>query len=93
MISVVIPTYNRAKLIARSIESVLNQTYKDIEIIVVDDGSEDNTEEVVLNIKDDRIRFFRMKCNQGACAARNKGISMATGEYVAFQDRDRKSVV
>ena len=87
MISVIIPTYNREKTILRSINSVLNQTYKDIEVIVVDDGSTDNTKTIVESVQDLRVRYVYQK-NAGACAARNKGIEMAVGEYIAFQDSD-----
>ncbi len=90
MVSVVIPVYNRANTITRSINSVLNQTYHDIEIIVVDDGSTDNTYEVVSQIKskDNRVEIIRSDNNGGACAARNIGVERAKGEYIAFQDSD-----
>lgn len=87
MISVIIPTYNREKTIKRAIESVLQQTYKDIEVIVVDDGSVDNTKEVVKSIDDERVKYYYQD-NQGACAARNKGVDLASGDYIAFQDSD-----
>ncbi len=87
LISVIIPTYNRAILIKRSAESVLNQTYKNLELIIVDDGSTDNTKEVVDSLKDNRIVYIKQE-NQGAGAARNKGIDIAKGEYIAFQDSD-----
>ena len=88
LISIVIATYNRADSLGKSICSVLEQTYKTIEIIIIDDGSEDNTEEVVRNIKDPRIRYYRFNRNEGAATARNEGINMAKGEYIAFQDSD-----
>ncbi len=87
-VSVVIPTYNRAHLLGRAIQSVLNQTYHDFEIIVVDDGSTDNTEEVVKSFNDPRIHYTRHDQNRGGSAARNTGIKMARGEYIAFQDSD-----
>ncbi|OQX54719.1 MAG: hypothetical protein B5M53_05570 [Candidatus Cloacimonas sp. 4484_209] len=87
-VSVIIPTYNRAHLIRRAIQSVLNQTYQDFEIIIVDDGSTDDTEEVVKSFKNERIRYIRQEKNEGAAAARNTGIKMAKGEYIAFQDSD-----
>jgi cellulose synthase/poly-beta-1,6-N-acetylglucosamine synthase-like glycosyltransferase len=65
-VSVIIPTYNRAHLVGRAIRSVLNQTFQDFEIIVVDDGSTDNTEEVVKGFNDPRIRYIRHEENRGA---------------------------
>ena len=88
IISVIIPTYNREKLIKRSIESVLNQTYQDIEIIIVDDASTDNTKKEIDKINDNRIKYYKLKKNQGACHARNYGIKKASGKYIAFQDSD-----
>ena len=88
MISVIIPTYNRAKTIRESIDSVLAQTYHEIEVIVVDDCSLDNTEQIVKGIDDARVRYIRLDLNQGACVARNEGIKNAVGEYIAFQDSD-----
>ena len=87
-VSIIIPTYNRAKLIKKSINSILNQTYDNIEVIVVNDCSTDNTEEVIKKIKDDRIRYIKLKKNSGACAARNAGIKVATGKYINFNDSD-----
>ena len=88
LISVIIPTYNRGNTVVRSINSVLNQTYKNLELIIVDDGSTDNTKELINNIKDFRLKYYRFKKNKGACAARNYGISVAKGDYIAFQDSD-----
>ena len=87
LVSVIIPTYNRAHLIKRSAMSVLNQTYSNLELIIVDDGSTDNTEEVVKSIDDNRVIYIKQP-NQGACAARNNGIDHAKGEFIAFQDSD-----
>ncbi len=87
-ISVIIPTYNREKLISKSVKSVLNQSYENIELIVVDDESTDNTEKVLKQIKDKRLKYIKLKKNSGACHARNYGIKKATGDYIAFQDSD-----
>lgn len=87
-VSVIIPTYNRAHLITRAIRSVLNQTYHDFELIVVDDGSTDNTEEIVNGFNDPRIKYIRHDKNKRVAAARNTGIKAARGSYIAFQDSD-----
>ena len=87
-VSVIIPTYNRAHLITRAIRSVLDQTYRDFELIVVDDGSTDNTVEIVNGFNDPRIKYIRHDKNRGAAAARNTGIKAARGSYIAFQDSD-----
>ena len=87
LISVVIPAYNREKTIKKAILSVLNQGYKELEILVVDDGSTDNTANVVKSINDSRIKYIYQK-NKGACAARNNGIIKASGQYIAFHDSD-----
>lgn len=88
MISIIIPTFNRERTIKRAIESCLNQTYKDIEVIVVDDCSTDDTRQIVKNINDKRLRYYKLDKNSGACEARNKGIEFAKGDYIAFQDSD-----
>lgn len=87
-VSVIIPTYNRAHILGRAIQSVLDQTYQDFEIIVVDDGSTDNTEEVVKNFNDERIVYHLYGKNRGVAAARNIGIKLSKAEYIAFQDSD-----
>lgn len=87
-ISVVIPTYNRARLIESSVKSVLSQTYQNLEVIVVDDASTDNTAEVVKAISDSRVKYVRLEKKSRACAARNKGIEQANGKYIAFNDSD-----
>lgn len=87
MFSVVLPTYNRADWLEQSIQSVLNQTFKDFELIIVDDGSTDNTKEVVEAFKDPRIKYYFQE-NQERSAARNTGINLASGEYICFLDSD-----
>lgn len=86
-VSVIIPVYNGAKTIKHTIESVLNQSYNKLEIIVIDDGSLDSTLEVVDSINDCRIQVFSYQ-NSGACIARNRGLSKASGKYIAFIDAD-----
>jgi len=85
--SIIIPTYNRATRISGTIQSVLNQNYKDFELLIVDDGSTDHTEEVVCSVKDERIRYFR-KANEERAIARNFGIERAKGDYITFLDSD-----
>lgn len=89
-VSVIIPTYNRAHLIKRAIESILNQSFQDFEIIIVDDGSTDSTEDVIKSFqeKDKRIRYFRHGKNEGEGAARNTGIKLSQSPFIAFQDSD-----
>ena len=87
-VSVVLPTYNRAPLLGRALRSVLGQSYKDFEVIVVDDGSTDGTAEVVAGFDDPRLRYVRLAGNTGAGAARNVGIKMSRGQFLAFQDSD-----
>lgn len=88
LVSVVIPTYNREKTIQKSIDSVLNQTYRNIELVVIDDGSTDGTETLVKSIQDERLKYYKISCNKGAGAARNSGVSYTTGDYIAFHDSD-----
>jgi glycosyltransferase involved in cell wall biosynthesis len=87
-VSVVIPTYNRAPLLGRAIQSVLNQTYQDFEVIVVDDASTDNTEGIVKGFNCGKIKYIRHEKNKGGAAARNTGIKEANFDYIAFQDSD-----
>lgn len=87
MVSVIIPVYNREKVVVDAINSVLNQTYTDLELIVVDDGSTDNTREVLSRISDKRLKYVYQE-NAGACVARNHGIKLAKGSYIAFHDSD-----
>lgn len=88
LVSVIIPTYNREKLIERSVMSVLNQSYSHLELIVVDDCSTDNTLEVLAKIHDDRLKVYKNEKNQGANFSRNFGVLRAKGKYVAFHDSD-----
>jgi len=88
MVSVIIPTYNRAHLIEESIYSVLNQTYKDLELIIVDDGSTDNTEEIVRAIPDPRIRYYKLPHSGRNAISKNFAISQSKGILIAFNDSD-----
>lgn len=88
LVSVIIPTYNRANLLDRAIKSVLAQSYQDFEIIVVDDGSTDNTKEIIENLYDNRIKYIRHDQNKGGACARNTGIKASSGQYIAFLDSD-----
>lgn len=88
LISVIIPAYNRARIIEKSITSILTQSYSNIELLIIDDCSTDNTKEVVERIQDSRIRYICLDHNSGACVARNRGITEAKGDYIAFNDSD-----
>jgi glycosyltransferase involved in cell wall biosynthesis len=86
-VSVIVPTYNRAHFLAEAIQSVLDQTFQDFEVMVVDDGSTDNTKEVVDRFQDPRIKYIYRR-NRGLSAARNTGIKASIGEYIALLDSD-----
>jgi glycosyltransferase involved in cell wall biosynthesis len=88
LISVIIPTYNRAQVLSRAVESVLGQSYNNLELIVVDDGSSDNTAEAIKEIEDKRIKYIKSSENKGVAAARNAGIKESHGDYIAFLDSD-----
>ena len=89
-VSVIIPTYNRADKLEYSVRSVLDQTYEDFKLIIVDDASTDNTEEAVKDLGDERVIYHRLEKNRGAGGARNEGVKIADTEYIAFQDSDDK---
>jgi glycosyltransferase involved in cell wall biosynthesis len=86
-VSVIIPLYNKGPYIARAINSVLNQTFKDIELVIVDDGSTDNGANIVMGYKDPRIRLIQQE-NRGASRARNRGAEETTTDFIAFLDAD-----
>jgi glycosyltransferase involved in cell wall biosynthesis len=88
LISIIIPTHNRAYVISRAIKSALAQTVTDLEVIVVDDASSDDTEKVIKGISDPRIVFIKNKKNMGPSGARNVGIKAARGEFITFLDSD-----
>ncbi len=87
-VSIILPTYNRAGLIMETIESIRNQTYANWELIVVDDGSDDNTEELIHQVKDERIRFYKAGRIGIVGKIKNIGIQKMTGEFIAFIDSD-----
>ena len=86
-VSVVIPTYNYARFLGEAIQSVLDQTFDDFELIIVDDGSTDNTKEVVASFADPRVKYIYQE-NRGVCAAQNTGIQASIGEYIALLGAD-----
>lgn len=88
LVSVIIPTYNRAATIEASIRSVLEQSVQETEVIIVDDCSADNTEAVITGIRDERIRYVKNAMNMGAAKSRNIGAAGAQGKYLAFNDSD-----
>lgn len=87
LFSIIVPTYNRADLILTTLHSILMQTYPDFEVIVVDDGSTDNTQAVVGSIRDKRVQYY-LKNNEERAAARNFGTQRANGAYITFLDSD-----
>ncbi|MES2971089.1 MAG: glycosyltransferase family 2 protein [Patescibacteria group bacterium] len=87
LISVILPTYNRAHTISKAVQSVLEQTYQKWELIIVDDGSTDNTKEIVGSINDSRIHYY-YKANGGPSKARNYGISKSKGKWIIYLDSD-----
>ncbi len=88
LVSVIMPTYNYAQFISDAIGSVLDQTYKNIELIVIDNYSEDNTEEIIASYSDTRIKYKKFRNNGIIAASRNLGISQSCGKYLAFLDSD-----
>lgn len=86
-VSVIIPIYNSEETIERCLNSVINQTYKNIEIILINDGSTDNSEQIIKKFVDDRIIYKKYK-NHGVSVSRNNGISISTGDYIIFVDSD-----
>ncbi len=88
MVSIVLPTYNRAYILGDAIKSVLMQTYPYFELLIIDDGSADGTEELVMRYQDERIRYYKFEENAGQAKARNYGIELAEYDYIAFEDSD-----
>lgn len=88
LVSIIMPSYNTAPYIKMAIQSVLDQTYEKWELIIVDDCSTDNTDEVLSEVRDERIRYFKNKTNSGAAVSRNRALREATGQWIAFLDSD-----
>lgn len=88
LVSVIMPSWNTGKYIAESIRSVLSQTYTSLELLIVDDCSSDNTDEIVSKFQDKRIKYFKNDVNCGAALTRNRAMREACGEWVAFLDSD-----
>ncbi len=90
LVSIIMPAYNCGDFIGTTLESVMSQTYKNWEVIIVDDCSKDNTTEVVklYSLKNPRIKYYKLDTNSGAAVARNKAIDLASGKYMAFLDSD-----
>lgn len=88
LVSIIMPSWNTGNFIAESIQSVIDQTYKNWELIIVDDCSTDNTDEVVNSFIDKRIRYYKNEKNSGAAITRNRAICEANGEWIAFLDSD-----
>ena len=86
-ISIIVPIYNAEKYIKKCVESLLRQTKEELEIILINDGSTDQTEKIIKTFQDPRIRYFKNK-NQGIGKTRNFGIQKAEGEYISFVDSD-----
>jgi len=87
-VTVFMPVYNRERYLRTAIDSVLSQSYEDFELLVLDDGSTDGTPEILANLTDPRVRIVRNDSNQGIPAARNRGLDLARGEFLAFLDSD-----
>ena len=94
MVSVILPTYNRAQLVLESIYSVLNQTYSDLELIIIDDQSKDNTDEVVGKyLSDPRVSYYKNPSNLGLVGNFNRALELAGGDYIKFLLADDKLTI
>lgn len=88
LVSIIMPSYNTGKFIKETINSVIAQTYSNWELIIVDDCSTDNTDEIVKSINDNRIIYLKNETNSGAAISRNKALREAKGRWIAFLDSD-----
>jgi glycosyltransferase involved in cell wall biosynthesis len=93
MISIIVPTYNRAKTLPRAIDSILKQDYQDLELIIVDDGSTDNTQEILNSYRDSQIKVIVHSQNRGVTAAKNSGFDAISGDWFTLVDSDDELVV
>jgi glycosyltransferase involved in cell wall biosynthesis len=87
-VSVIVPTHNRALSLCRAVDSVLNQSFRDLEVLIIDDASTDHTADFVADCGDDRVRYYRHDENRGESASSNTGLLLARGEYIAFLHDD-----
>lgn len=87
-VTVLMPVYNSEKYLKESIDSILNQTYENFELLILDDASTDNSVKIINSYKDDRIKLFKNEKNKGISYTRNKGVELATGEFIALMDSD-----
>src|SRR5687768_2170096 len=92
VISVIMPVYNTAAYLRESIESILTQTFKDFEFIIINDGSADNSEEIILGYNDQRIKYLKNEVNKGYVFSLNRALKIATGKYIARLDSDDLSL-
>ncbi|MGI9461164.1 MAG: glycosyltransferase family 2 protein, partial [Alphaproteobacteria bacterium] len=88
LVSVIMPVFNGEKYIAQAIDSILQQTYKKLELIIIDDASTDNTNDIINTIKDKRIKYIKNNKNSKEWYSRNVGLAKAKGDYIAWQDAD-----
>ena len=88
LVSIIMPSYNTARYIKNSIDSVLAQTYKNWELLIVDDCSTDNTDEIIAQFNDSRIKYVKNEKNSGAAVSRNRALAQAKGKWIAFLDSD-----
>ena len=92
LVSIVMPLYNSEKYIESTLKSILNQTYKNFELIIIDDGSKDSGSDIIKEYlkSDSRIKYYRNKKNSGVSYSRNRGIELSEGKWIAFIDSDDK---
>lgn len=88
LVSVIMPVYNREDTVQMAIDSVLNQSYQNLELIIIDDGSDDDTAEILKNNENPKIKIIKNETCQGVSQARNRGLESAKGKYIAYLDSD-----